>query len=163
MNELPDRLAPLRHFRPAVCKTGLAASSRKMKVHRVEWMKTRVINGRLCCWAQWVCGGDSIDAVVIADPEPFGGVCQRCALMGWFTYHCFTADRVLLYIGSTGDRYMRFKGHARQSPWWLEVADIQLTEYPDETAARVAEALAINAEHPVHNKQPGAKRLKQDA
>jgi len=163
MNELPDRLTPLLHFRPAVCKTGLAASRRKMMVHRVEWMKTAVIDGRLHYWAEWVCGGGSTEAVIIADPEPFGGVCQRCELMGWVTYHCFAADGALLYIGSTGDRYSRFKGHAKQSPWWPDVADIQLAEYPDETAARIAEALAINAEHPLYNKQPGGKRLKDAA
>ena len=159
MNELPGRLTPLLHFRPAVCKTGLAASSRKMKVHRVEWMKTRIVDGRLRCWAQWVCGGSSIDAVVIADPEPFGGVCQRCELMGWFVYRCLAEGVRLLYIGSTGDRYMRFKGHARSSPWWPEVADIQVAEYPDETSARIAEALAINTEHPLHNKQPCSKKV----
>lgn len=149
---------PLLRYRPAVCKTGLAASRRRMMVHRVEWMKTAIIDGKLRCWAEWVCGGGSYDAVIIANPEPLGGVCPRCDMAGWFVYRCRNVAGVLLYIGSTGNKYLRFKNHARNSPWWPEVADIEEAEQPDEATARMTEALAITAERPIYNKQPDLRQ-----
>jgi hypothetical protein len=62
----------------------------------------------------------------------------------------------LLYIGITASRRLgqRWWEHAADKPW---IGDVQCfrvdpTTYPNRLAARIAEALAIEAEKPLHNK-----------
>lgn len=137
----------------ATCKTGFAASRRKMMIHRVDSMQCAVISGRVVYWAHWVCGGSALNAVIIADPEPLGGICRRCETAGWTVYHCYSAKGLLLYIGSTGNWSMRRINHERNTPWWPEVAEISRSKYPNEPTARAVEVMAIRSEGPLHNKE----------
>jgi len=150
---------PWPSFTQAVCKTGLAASSRRMMVHRVESLRCYIRDGRAEFWAEWVCGGSTNRAVILteADVEPLGGICSRCETAGWFMYRCRDNNGLLLYIGSSGNLYLRFKNHARNTPWWPDVADIEKVPYPSEAEARAAERHAILAESPLHNKQPAGR------
>lgn len=128
-----------------------------MIVHRVSSMQSAVIDGRVRYAARWLCspsGTGSIDAIVVADPEPFGGICPRCesVLTGYVVYRCYDADDQLLYIGSTEDSRRRLRQHESLSSWWPEVTRVDMAQQPDgETAWRV-EMHAIYDERPIHNK-----------
>jgi hypothetical protein len=66
-------------------------------------------------------------------------------------YRFYDADCVLLYIGITKNPPARFDGHRRDKPWWTEVADIKLTQYPDRESVLEAERQAIIDEKPAWN------------
>lgn len=67
-------------------------------------------------------------------------------------YRCFNADGELLYIGITNDPDQRFAVHAKQTPWWPDVADIKLDHNFDSRYRLVqAERVAILNEIPLHN------------
>lgn len=59
---------------------------------------------------------------------------------------------ILLYIGISRRVGGRVADHERESPWWPEVRAVTFETWPTLAAARVAEAAAVKAEHPVHNK-----------
>lgn len=66
-------------------------------------------------------------------------------------YRFFNDDDELLYIGITLNVSSRFRGHARDKPWWTEVHRITLEHYADRPTVLVAEAAAIRAEKPRYN------------
>lgn len=152
------------HSRPARCKTGLAIARHGQIVHRVAAMRSFIIDGRVQFAARWVCSAGphsgTLDAVLLADPEPLGGVCRRCdsIVLGCVVYRCYDADERLLYIGSTGNSYNRFTVHQRKTRWWPEVARIAMAKQPDIETARRVEALAILAEKPLRNRSLDKER-----
>lgn len=153
----------MRSARPVHSKSGLAASSggnRKL-VHRIAWIDAACTEGRLRYFARWACGDCCWDAILVAVPAPLA-MCKRCESLaqGPFVYRLYDADSRLLYIGSAKCRLSRFQGHRNTSPWWPEVARKELTDQPDIETARRAEAAAIKAERPVHNKRHNSPRTK---
>lgn len=68
-------------------------------------------------------------------------------------YRCFDADDHLLYIGMTCMPTERMRQHRRTSPWFQQVARVDLETYPSRGAAKDAEREAIRSERPRHNKQ----------
>ena len=67
-------------------------------------------------------------------------------------YRFFSQDGALLYIGSTGPSYERFRGHERTQPWWTDVASVTIEHHATREEASIAEMKAIGTEHPRHNK-----------
>lgn len=70
---------------------------------------------------------------------------------GTTLYRLYDDAGDLLYVGIAGNPGRRFEQHAKDKPWWSEVASIDLEHHPDRTAAMEAERAAIQAEHPPHN------------
>ena len=66
-------------------------------------------------------------------------------------YRLYSIDGALLYIGIAGSWPRRMAEHARQQPWWRDVADLKLEVHPTRAAAETAERDAIRAEKPAHN------------
>jgi predicted GIY-YIG superfamily endonuclease len=64
----------------------------------------------------------------------------------------------LLYVGVTNSIPARFAHHASRKPWWSEVADCQVTFYPDRTSLMQAEDAAIRSESPRYNIQKNGGR-----
>lgn len=74
-------------------------------------------------------------------------------------YRMYDADGILLYVGISLSFPARFATHKSEKPWASEVANMTVEQYPTRQAALDAEAAAIIAENPVHNRQrPGVKR-----
>ena len=63
-------------------------------------------------------------------------------------YRFFNQAGDLLYIGSTGASYERFRGHERTQPWWTEVASVTIEHHATREDASIAEMKAILTEHP---------------
>ncbi|MFF7585865.1 hypothetical protein ACFZCK_00040 [Kitasatospora purpeofusca] len=67
-------------------------------------------------------------------------------------YRLFDAVGVLLYVGITADLGRRFTKHRNEKPWWRDVAEKKIEWLNSRPEAEAAEAFAIVAEYPVHNK-----------
>lgn len=74
-------------------------------------------------------------------------------------YRFWDADGTLLYIGITLKPSSRWKHHAKNKPWWHEVAVITVEAFPNREAVEEAEREAIRIQRPkynvVHNGGPG--------
>ena len=66
-------------------------------------------------------------------------------------YRLYDASDVLLYAGISRDLPQRMESHATDKWWWPQVARRTMVWYGSELDARTAEAIAIDAEHPLHN------------
>jgi hypothetical protein len=165
-------LRPLDQFvwhnviaRPAFevrCKTGVAIARNGSYVHNVERLAAIRGGGRLRFAARWLCGNGSTDVIVLGDAYMHGLPCDRCAdqSLGPIVYRCRGIDGVLLYVGSTGNGpASRLRVHEKNAHWWTQVADVHLEHFQTLPLARIAEAIAIRTEHPLHNKSGRARRL----
>ncbi len=59
----------------------------------------------------------------------------------------------LLYVGITDSPERRWKDHAKDKPWWPQVASRSIRWYPTRGLALAAEADAIRTEQPRYNVQ----------
>jgi hypothetical protein len=66
-------------------------------------------------------------------------------------YRLYDAAEVLLYVGIGQHPDVRFGQHARDKPWWPQVARREIEWLDDRASAERAEAVAIRAENPEHN------------
>lgn len=57
----------------------------------------------------------------------------------------------LLYVGVSSRISRRVKEHSQHSPWWLDIARIDLQHFPDREAVLEAERNAIKNEKPKYN------------
>lgn len=75
-------------------------------------------------------------------------------------YRFYDRTGALLYVGLTADPGSRWKAHARDKPWWLDVTDVRIEHFPDRKTVTEAERVAIQREKPrynvVHNARHGA-------
>lgn len=143
----------------AYSKSGFAAS-RAANVHRVEEMVAVRDGSALRFAARWLCGGGSVDAIPIADPDSAGGRCSRCderlvdIQFGLIVvYRCYDADGELLYVGSTiAGVSTRLAGH-KKAAWFplMDPTKTRLERFDHELQARAAELRAIRTEHPQFN------------
>jgi hypothetical protein len=145
-----------RHVKvvPVRSKTGLVASRRGAIAHLDNGVAAVLEDDRLRFGARFMCGNGSNNVAILPDADTYGGICEACAdaVAGPCVYRCLNASRLPIYIGSTERWFIRRRSHATRSPWWLEVADIQIQRYPTIFEARAVERLAIIGERPVHNK-----------
>ena len=65
-------------------------------------------------------------------------------------YRCYDDFGHLLYVGTTNS-LMRFFTHDRGSPWFSQVAGINVTHYKTRLLALKEETRAIIKEHPIYN------------
>ena len=66
-------------------------------------------------------------------------------------YRAFNGQGQLLYIGITLNPAMRFSQHGYGQPWWTDVAEIEMQQFPSREAVMEAERSAILDEKPMHN------------
>jgi hypothetical protein len=66
-------------------------------------------------------------------------------------YRVFDVDGDLLYVGISRSVLRRIAGHSEGSPWWREVASIQVRHLADRSTAAAAEKDAIVNERPRYN------------
>ncbi len=144
---------------PVRSKTGLVASRQGGVAHLDDGVAVVFENGRARFGARFSCGEGSTNVAILADARAYGGVCERCvdAVAGPCVYRCFDAVPTLIYIGSAEKWLARLSGHRSRTPWWPEVANVQITRYPTIFEARGAERQAILAEHPKYNKSVGSR------
>ncbi|MFJ3601877.1 GIY-YIG nuclease family protein [Streptomyces anulatus] len=57
----------------------------------------------------------------------------------------------LLYVGISDDPLRRWPEHAKDKPWWQDVANFSIEWFGSRPEALTAEALAIKSERPLHN------------
>ena len=149
---IPDRTDIL--VTPVRCKTDLVTTKAGLVHHGIAFAS--VLEGnRIRMGARWACGYASANVVLLADTGKLG-TCPACKDKVdplACVYRCLDANGDLLYIGSTNQRHQRFRTHEYKSPWWPQVADIELQKFPTILEARVAEAQAIYAENPPCNRQ----------
>lgn len=67
-------------------------------------------------------------------------------------YRYFNAAGTLLYVGATANPKRRAWEHGVRQRWWCDVASASFEWFADRQAAMDAEAAAIRAEKPLHNK-----------
>lgn len=68
-------------------------------------------------------------------------------------YRLHDHDGELLYVGITDDLGRRWHDHAKDKPWWPEVASKSIEWLPSRRRALAAEATTIRAERPRYNVQ----------
>ena len=67
-------------------------------------------------------------------------------------YRLHAADNALLYVGITVNPSSRWHTHRADHAWWPEVAEKVVVWFDSRIEAAQAEAAAIRAEHPLHNR-----------
>jgi excinuclease UvrABC nuclease subunit len=72
-------------------------------------------------------------------------------------YRMYDTDGQLLYIGQSISLAERLGQHRAGSAFWSAVRTITVEPHPNVSAARLAEAKAIQAERPVHNRTHSAR------
>ena len=165
LEEMAAERALLATARPVRCKTvlGVAGASNRKVVHRIDSVDAACTGERIRYVAFWMCGDFSRDATLVASPAALARMCSRCELAArgeGFVYRCFGIDHVL-YIGSAINAESRLRGHASSSSWWPEVVGTAVETHPDIETARRAEAAAIEAECPLHNKKHNRHRMRR--
>lgn len=66
-------------------------------------------------------------------------------------YRAFDAEGRLLYVGISGNVFLRFTEHEANAAWTAHAVRIELEHYSTREAALAAEAEAIRTEDPVWN------------
>lgn len=148
---------------PVRSKTGIVASRRGGFAHYDAGIAAVIRNGKARFGARFMCGGYSIDAGILPNADAYGGICVLCAdaKLGPGVYRFFGADSRLIYIGSSEAPLKRQRQHESSTPWWPEVADVQVQRYPTIFEARAAERIAIDAEKPLYNKPRNSPRKRR--
>lgn len=140
---------------PTRVKSGKAASMRRGVAHLVREAMIATDGKHATLVTRWVCGGGSVNALPV-DAGTNHAECLNCVEAadlprGPVVYRCIADDGVVIYIGSTTNLALRIRRHKRASHWWDEADRIEPQPYPNEGAARVAEAVAITEEQPFYN------------
>jgi hypothetical protein len=66
-------------------------------------------------------------------------------------YRLYSSTGDLLYVGNTDHLKVRLAAHAKEKPWWPEVARKTVEWHPSKREAEDAETQAIHAERPAYN------------
>lgn len=150
---------------PVRSKTGIVAARRGSIAHHDDGIAAVIRNGRAWFAARFLCGGYSLNAGVLPNADPYGGICAVCAdaKLGPGVYRFLDAAGRAIYIGSSEKPLRRQRQHQARSAWWPEVADVQVKRYPTIFEASAAERIAIDAEKPRHNKPRNGPRRRHVA
>lgn len=141
------RISPVR------LKTRYGAARRAGLVHAFAAAASVLRGSSLHYGARWLCGGQTHDAVLIAQPSPEDRMCPICSEAGPVVYRYFDTSGRLLYVGSTVNLAGRRKHHAR-ADWWSDVHRESVTRCRTRGEAAAAELHAIHGERPIHNRAP---------
>jgi len=139
----------------AVIDGGVATARRTGVGHHVADAAEVTIGNVTTLAARWLCGGSSVDAILLADDT---ADCVNCRLAAATprrpcVYFAWDASGELLYIGSSVNVAQRIRGHMSQTPWWSEVRRLTFEEYPTEIEARRAEYAAIGKAPGIYNRE----------
>ena len=161
---VPGRAAAVHDRRgmvlPAQSKTGLRRKARTgyLACTSDAGMAVMYEDGKARFGARFLCYGESVDAVVLADASAYSDeICESASpscsalLLGPAVYRHLDAAKSAIYIGSSKNPVQRQWLHGNASHWWPEVAEVTYGPYPTLLVARVAEREAIRAERPIHN------------
>lgn len=74
-------------------------------------------------------------------------------------YRFFDERHRLLYVGISANAYARIAMHSKVQPWWQRVRQATMEHFPDRPAARHAELVAIQTEHPIFNTEGRMRQL----
>lgn len=66
-------------------------------------------------------------------------------------YRFFDIEGGLLYVGMTSQGVLRWAAHAKDQPWWFDVATVTVEHYSSMASALDAEEAAIRTEQPRWN------------
>ena len=78
-----------------------------------------------------------------------------------YVYRMYDKGNRLLYIGSANNPGRRMAEHLAQAPFWRDVVNIGIEEYPNIDLALEAERLQIQNEEPVHNKIHNGRAIRK--
>lgn len=150
---------------PVRSKTGIVAARRGSIAHLDDGIAAVIRNGRARFGARFLCGGYSLNAGVLPNADAYGGVCAVCAdaKLGPGVYRFLNAAGDAIYIGSSEKPLKRQRQHQSTSPWWPEVADVEVRRYPTIFEASAAERIAQDAEEPIHNRPRNGPRRRHAA
>lgn len=150
---------------PVRSKTGIVAARRGSIAHLDVGIAAVIRNGRARFAARFLCGGHSLNAGALANADAYGGICAVCAdaKLGPGVYRFLNAAERVIYIGSSEKPLKRQMQHRSKSPWWPEVAEVQVTRYPTIFEASAAERIAQDAEEPIHNRPRNGPRRRHAA
>lgn len=136
-------------------------------VPRRSWAKSRIgrnyhlvrdarigwLDGKAVVAVRGACG--EIVRLARFHPDvPDSKFCDACIVGGYrdhVVYRAINAAGTTIYVGYSGCFYERHGSHRRTTPWFKDVVDWVIERYPDEDAARDAEAATIAALQPIHN------------
>ena len=139
---------------------GVIASRRTGVSHHLSDAVEITHNGDATIAGRWLCGGSSVDAVLLPDGDEIA--CVNCRLAAAMpqqpcVYFAWGADDELLCVGSSVKVHQRVRAHMTSTPWWHEVARLTFDEHDTEFAARRAEFEAI-AERPGRYNKDGVRK-----
>ena len=75
-----------------------------------------------------------------------------------YLYRFFDAKDRLLYVGESWNAAARAKQHRANQPWWVQVRNMTVEQYPSHESAVAAEADAIRTERPRYNRAGVVRR-----
>jgi hypothetical protein len=143
----------------SVIDGGIAAARRTGVSHHVADAAEITVGEETALAARWLCGGSSVDAVLL-DEESVD--CIGCRLSAAVpqtpcVYYAWGESSELLYVGSSVNVAQRIRSHISQSHWWPSVRRLTFDAHPTEHEARRAEFVAIAETPGLHNRE-GVRR-----
>jgi hypothetical protein len=155
---------PLAGATYSVIDGGIAAARRTGVSHHLVDAVEIAIDSRTTLAGRWLCGGSSVDAVLLNEDSVDCVGCRLAAAVPQTpcVYYAWSADEELLYVGSSVNVAQRLRGHMAQTRWWSDVRRLTFDEYATEHEARRAEFEAIAKRPGVHNRE-GVRRARQES
>lgn len=80
----------------------------------------------------------------------------------WQLYRHYDAAGTLLYVGISHNALIRLTDHKLKASWFSQIRRIEIEHFPDRASAFAAEAAAIAAEKPKHNRSQANGLVKAD-
>lgn len=104
---------------------------------------------------------EALPSCPVCDPDPYGGKrgqprnpIEVRRAFPHYVYRCYDAQDRLLYVGCSYNPVARLRQHKSERKSWVSrVARTRMTVWPDRRKALDMERLAIETEHPLHNRQ----------
>jgi predicted GIY-YIG superfamily endonuclease len=132
----------------------------------------RVIGGRaiwdhgelIDYYVRFRCKAETARPHLYWDPPEDTAFCDDCLLWGYgepMVYQAFDAAGSLVYVGYSSRVDKRLKQHARNSPWWPNVARVELTRFPSDKEALASERALIKQQLPRHNVRSMPRKVEQ--
>jgi hypothetical protein len=143
----------------SVVDGGIAASRRTGVSHHLADAAEVTVDGNTTFAGRWLCGGSSVDAVLLNEDAVACLGCRLAAALpqGPCVYFAWGEGDELLYVGSSVNMPQRVRSHMSQTRWWSEVRRLTFTHHATEFEIRRAEFEAIS-ERPGKYNRDGVRR-----
>lgn len=144
---------------------GIACARRTGVAHHLEDAAEITVESQTTLAARWLCGGSSVDALMLSADEVID--CVGCRLAAAVSqrpcvYYAWGESGELLYVGSSINVAQRIRGHMAQTGWWSEVRSLTFDEYDTEFEIRRAEFEAIAERAGKYNREGVRRRSPVD-